>query len=175
MSPEEACLYFITAAENRGAEDNISVQVVRVDEVRKTAFYQRFSALYGAAKEVETANSVSPDIEAGQTVDGRFEINEVIHRSGMSTVFKAADLQTGQTVAIKVPLMNLEADPAFYSRFEREEEIGKRLDHPGILKIIPVEQKSRPYIVMEYVKGQTLDRLMQTVGILPISDTVKIA
>ena len=49
------------------------------------------------------------------------------------------------------------------------------MDHPGILKIIPVEQKSRPYIVMEYVKGQTLDRLMQTVGILPIADTLKIA
>jgi serine/threonine-protein kinase len=71
--------------------------------------------------------------------------------------------------------MNLEADPAFYSRFEREEEIGKALDHPGILKIIPVEQKSRPYIVMEYVKGQTLDRLMQSVGLLPVSDTLKIA
>ena len=69
--------------------------------------------------------------------------------------------------------MNLEADPAFYSRFEREEEIGKALDHPGILKIIPVEQKSRPYIVMEFVKGQTLDRLMQTVGILPIADTLE--
>src|SRR5438132_14283952 len=85
------------------------------------------------------------------------------------------DRQTGETFAVKVPLMNLEADPAFYSRFEREEQIGKVLDHPGILKIIPVEQKSRPYIVMEYVKGQTLDRLMQTVGILPISDTLKIA
>src|SRR2546425_3103850 len=175
MPPEEACPYFITAAENRGAEDNISVQVIRVDDVRKTAFYRRLSVLRGSAQEVETTKSMSPDIEVGQVVDARFEVNEVIHRSGMSTVFKATDLQTGQTVAIKVPLMNLEADPAFYSRFEREEEIGKRLDHPGILKIIPVEQKSRPYIVMEYVKGQTLDRLMRTVGILPISDTLKIA
>src|SRR5262249_459552 len=57
----------------------------------------------------------------------------------------------------------------------REEEIGKLLDHPGILKITPVEQKSRPYIVMEYVKGQTIERLMQTVGLLPIPDTLKIA
>src|SRR5262250_2362382 len=71
--------------------------------------------------------------------------------------------------------MSLEADPAFYSRFEREEEIGKALNHPGILKIIPVEQKSRPFIVMEFVKGQTLDRLMHTVGLLPVSDTLKIA
>src|SRR4029077_2674228 len=116
----------------------------------------------------------SMDIEAGQVLDDRFEITEAIHRSGMSTVFKATDRKTENIVAIKVPLMNLEADPAFYARFEREEEIGKLLDHPGILKIIPVEQKSRPYIVMEFVRGQTLDRLMQTVGILPVAETLKI-
>jgi serine/threonine protein phosphatase PrpC len=174
MCPKDACDYFITTAENRGADDNISVQVVRVDEVRQTAFYRGLSALYGNPKN-ESSVSVSREIEVGQVLDGRFEITDVIHHSGMSTVFKANDLQTGQTVALKVPLMNLEADPAFYSRFEREEEIGKVLNHPGILRIIPVEQKSRPYIVMEYVKGQTLDRLMQTVGLLPISDTLKIA
>jgi serine/threonine protein kinase len=117
---------------------------------------------------------VSIEIEVGQVLDDRFEICEAIHRSSMSTVFKAYDRQSAQTVAVKVPLMNLEADPAFYSRFQREEEIGRVLDHPGILKIIPVEQKSRPYIVMEFVKGQTLDRLMQSIGILPISDTLKI-
>ena len=117
---------------------------------------------------------MSIEIEVGQVLDDRFEICEVIHRSSMSTVFKAYDRQGAQTVAVKVPLMNLEADPAFYSRFQREEEIGKVLDHPGILKIIPVEQKSRPYIVMEFVKGQTLDRLVQSIGILPISDTLKI-
>jgi len=174
MAPKDACEYFITTAENRGAEDNISVQVIRVEEVRHTAFYRGLSSLYANPKP-ENAAAVTTDIDVGQVVDGRFEITEIIHRSGMSTVFKANDPQTGQTVALKVPLMNLEADPAFYSRFEREEQIGKSLDHPGILKIIPVEQKSRPYIVMEYVKGQTLDRLMHTVGILPISDTLKIA
>src|SRR5262249_16513216 len=118
---------------------------------------------------------VTTDIEVGQVLDDRFEITEVIHRSGMSTVFTATDRRNGTTVAVIVPLMNLEADPAFYSRFEREEEIGKVLDHPAILKIIPVEKKSRPYIVMEYVKGQTLDRLMQSVGLLPVSDTLRIA
>src|SRR5262249_6064761 len=123
----------------------------------------------------EDSPAVSSDIEVGQLLDNRFEISEVIHRSAMSTVFKAIDRETGAPVAVKMPLLNLEADPAFYSRFEREEEIGKVLNHPGIWKIIPVEQKSRPYIVMEYVKGQTLDRLMQTVGLLPVSDTLKIA
>jgi serine/threonine protein phosphatase PrpC len=175
MSPADACAYFINTAENRGAEDNISVQVVRVEEVRKTAFYQGLASRYMGTN-AENPEAVSRlDVEVGQVLDNRFEITESVHRSAMSTVFKAIDRQTGQTVAVKVPLMNLEADPAFYSRFEREEEIGKLLDHPGILKIIPVEQKSRPYIVMEFVQGQTLDRLMQTVGILPIPDTLKIA
>jgi serine/threonine-protein kinase len=174
MAPKEACDYLIQTAENRGAEDNISVQVVRVEEVKQTAFYRGLLPLHGNLKS-EGHVAVSSDIEVGDVLDGRFEINDVIHRSAMSTVFKANDNQTGQTVALKVPLLNLEADPAFYSRFEREEEIGKALDHPGILKIIPIEQKSRPYIVMEYVKGQTLDRLMQTVGLLPISDTLKIS
>jgi serine/threonine protein phosphatase PrpC len=174
MDPVNACEYFITTAESRGAEDNISVQVVRVEEVKQTAFYRGLASLY-PDKKAEPSDAATTEIEVGQVLDDRFEIVEPIHRSAMSTVFKALDRKTEHWVALKVPLMNLEADPAFYSRFEREEEIGKALDHPGILKIIPVEQKSRPYIVMEFVKGQTLERLMQTVGILPIADTLKIA
>ncbi|HEY2383726.1 MAG TPA: protein kinase [Terriglobia bacterium] len=174
MEPAAACEYLISTAESRGAEDNISVQVIRVEEVKQTAFYRGLSALYPDTK-TESSTHVTSEVEVGQVLDDRFEIVEPIHRSAMSTVFKALDRKTAEPVAVKVPLMNLEADPAFYSRFEREEEIGKALDHPGILKIIPVEQKSRPYIVMEFVKGQTLERLMQTVGILPIADTLKIA
>jgi serine/threonine protein phosphatase PrpC len=174
MAPKEACDYLIKTAENRGAEDNISVQVIRVEEVKQTAFYRGLLPLHGNPGS-ESHLAVSTDIEIGEILDGRFEITDIIHRSAMSTVFKANDNQTNETVALKVPLLNLEADPAFYARFEREEEIGKVLNHPGILKIIPIEQKSRPYIVMEYVKGQTLDRLLQSVGLLPISDTVKIA
>src|SRR5262249_28997561 len=107
-------------------------------------------------------------------LDDRFEVCEVIHRSSMSTVVKAHDRRSAETVAVKVPVMNLEADPAFYSRFQREDEICKVLHHPAILQIIPVEQKSRPYLVMEFVMGQTLDRVMQSIGILPLPDTLKI-
>jgi serine/threonine-protein kinase len=174
MQPADACNYFIETAENRGAEDNISVQVIRVEDVRQTGFYRGLTALLPENKS-ESAVAATVEVEVGQVLDDRFEVIESIHRSAMSTVFKAVDRKTGEAVALKVPLLNLEADPGFYSRFEREEEIGKKLDHPGILKIIPVEQKSRPYIVMEFVKGQTLDRLMRTVGILPIADTLKIA
>ena len=110
-------------------------------------------------------------------LDNRFEITDLINRSGMASIFKANDRETGMTVAIKVPLMQFESDAASFSRFEREEEIGRMLNHPYILKIFAVEpeKKSRPYIVMEYLQGQTLGALLREVHPLPERDAVKIA
>src|SRR5262249_34288596 len=108
-------------------------------------------------------------------LDERFHITDVISRSGMASIFKARDLQTGRTVAVKVPFMQFESDPGFFSRFEREEAIGKALDHPYILHIVPVQQKSRPYIVMEYLEGQTLRQLLRSVRPLPEADALRIA
>ena len=47
-------------------------------------------------------------------------------------------------MALKIPFMQFESDPAFFTRFQREESIGKKLKHPYILRIMPVEDKSRP-------------------------------
>src|ERR1700681_1317198 len=103
------------------------------------------------------------EVQAGDVLDGRFEIFELIGRGGMGSVFKASDLTTGRPVAVKIPFFVLESNPVFYSRFQRELEIGKRLDHPGILRILAVERPSRPYLAMEYLEGETLwDRLQRT-------------
>jgi len=115
------------------------------------------------------------DLQPGQTLDGRFSITETISKSGMATVFKATDLSTGTEVALKVPFMQFESDPGFYSRFLREEEIGLALDHPFILKFIPVEGRSRPYIVTEYLQGYTLAHLMKSVRPLPEPDALRLA
>jgi serine/threonine-protein kinase len=114
-------------------------------------------------------------MEVGQVLDERFQITDVISRSGMASIFKAHDLQSGQDVAVKVPFMQFESDPAFFSRFEREETIGRTLDHPYILHIIGVEDKSRPYIVMELLKGQTLRQVMRSVERLPVEHALDIA
>jgi serine/threonine protein kinase len=118
---------------------------------------------------------MSYDIRIGDSLDDRFQITELISRSGMSTIYKAIDSDRGGYVALKIPHMELESDAAFFSRFQREEEIGKKLSHPGVLKIIPVEQKSRPYIVMEYLEGRTLDRVLQAWQPFPIADAVETA
>ena len=93
----------------------------------------------------------------------------------MGSLFKANDRVTGKAVALKIPHLQIESDPAGFQRFNREEEIGIRLNHPCILKVFPVEKKSRPYIVMEYLEGQTLSELLNSVRPLPEPDAVKIA
>ena len=115
------------------------------------------------------------DLQPGQTLDDRFLITEAISRSGMATIFKATDLLTGNAVALKVPFMQFESDPGFYSRFVREEKIGLSLQHPYILKFIPVENRSRPYIVTEYVQGHTLAHLLKIASPLPEQDALKLA
>jgi serine/threonine-protein kinase len=118
---------------------------------------------------------MSHEVQVGEVLDGRFRVVDVVSRGGMASIYKAHDLATGKRVAVKVPSLQFESDPGFYSRFQREEEIGKLLDHPYILHVVPLEgQKSRPYIVMEFLEGQTLRTLMREVPKLPEADALKI-
>ena len=113
--------------------------------------------------------------QPGQTLDDRFSITEIISRSGMATIFKATDLLTRQDVALKVPFMHYESDPRFYSCFVREEKIGLLLNHPSILKFVPVESRSRPYIVTEYLHGHTLAHLLKSAHPMPEKDALTLA
>src|SRR5262245_2810296 len=113
--------------------------------------------------------------QPGEMIDERFAILELIGRGGMGTVFKAMDLSTGHAVALKFPFFELESDPAFYSRFQREIEIGSKLDHPGVLMILAVDRPSRPYLAMEYLDGETLWDLLQRAAPLPPRDALCIA
>ena len=168
-SSGEACQELVALAEKRGADDNLSVQIVHVHRVEHLIYYR------GLPIYQEPERPMSNEIEVGQVLDNRFQITGVISRSGMASIFKATDLLTGQVLAVKVPFMQFESDPAFFSRFQREEEIGKKLDHPCILHIVPVADKSRPYIVMEYLEGQTLRQAMRALGRMPMEHALSIA
>jgi serine/threonine protein phosphatase PrpC len=169
--PEEACRRLVALAERRGSDDNISVQVARIEKVERVLHF-RGSRSY---QEVSETPASSDGIRLGEILDGRFRIEEMINQGGMSSIYKAIDLTTDHPVAIKVPMMRFESDPGFFSRFQREEGIGMSLDHPSILHYWPVEEKSRPYIVMEYLEGQTLSRLLHIVKRLPVPDALRIA
>src|SRR6266851_427499 len=100
------------------------------------------------------------EVNVGDKLD-QYELTELIARSGMASIFKAVDrLNGGATVAIKVPYQQFESDVVFYSRFEREDQVGRRLDHPNIIKVLAPKRKSRMYIAMEYVEGVSLRAIM---------------
>jgi serine/threonine protein kinase len=92
------------------------------------------------------------EVNVGDTID-QYELTDLIARSGMASIFKAIDRDNGRTVAIKIPYEQFENDVIFHTRFQREEEVVRRLDHPNIIKDFTPRHKSRIYIAMEYVEG----------------------
>ena len=111
--------------------------------------------------------------EAGDTLD-HYRIEAVVAHSGMAVLYRATDLDSGAAVAIKVPLPEMEADPVLLERFKREQEIGLSVDHPGVVKTFADEQRSRLYMVIEWVDGRLLRTVLNEEKKLPTERAVKI-
>ena len=172
QSPEQTCKSLVRLAERRGADDNLSVQAIQIQGIERLSYYRGLPTY-----QKERPTVMGSEVEIGQVLDGRFRITDVISRSGMASIFKAVDQTNGSVVALKVPFMQFESDPGFYQRFQREQAIGKALQHPYILRMFDDDsfQKSRPYIVMEYLDGQTLGHLMHQIRPMPEADGLRIA
>ncbi|HEY7720540.1 MAG TPA: Stk1 family PASTA domain-containing Ser/Thr kinase [Pedococcus sp.] len=107
---------------------------------------------------------------APQLLGGRYEVGELLGRGGMAEVHLGHDTRLSRPVAIKMLRTDLARDPSFLSRFRREAQSAAGLNHASIVAVYDsgedhvVEsggsQVSIPYIVMEYVEGQTLRELL---------------
>ncbi|HEY4990140.1 MAG TPA: serine/threonine-protein kinase [Opitutaceae bacterium] len=116
------------------------------------------------------------ELAPGHVLDGRYVIREAVGRSGMATIYRADDRRGGGVVAVKVPLMRIESDPVSFGRFQREERIGCALSDTLLLRFIPPDtQRSRPYIVTEYLDGCTLSLVLHRARRLPERDALRIA
>ncbi len=113
-------------------------------------------------------------IHPGDQLD-HYRIDNLVARSGMASIFRGTDLRDGRAVAIKVPHPEMESDPVFFERFHREEEIGARLDHPGVMKVFSDGDRSRIYMVMEWVDGRLLRQILNEQRKLPVERAVRIA
>ncbi|QLY31080.1 Stk1 family PASTA domain-containing Ser/Thr kinase [Nocardia huaxiensis] len=107
-----------------------------------------------------------------KNLSSRYELGEIIGFGGMSEVHKARDLRLGRDVAIKVLRADLARDPTFYLRFKREAQNAAALNHPAIVAVYDtgeaeVDGGPLPYIVMEYVDGDTLRDIVRGKGPLP--------
>jgi serine/threonine-protein kinase len=110
---------------------------------------------------------MSPSLELERL--GPYRIEGVAAQGGMATLFRAVDEQTGREVAIKVPL------PGAERHVRRELEILRRLDHPGVVKVLDSSESGRPCIVMEWAQGRSLRQILSEAGTLAPEEAVRIA
>jgi beta-lactam-binding protein with PASTA domain/tRNA A-37 threonylcarbamoyl transferase component Bud32 len=112
------------------------------------------------------APSLRPSSGSPVVLSGRYEMGEVIGRGGMAEVHRGRDLRLGRTVAIKALRVDLVTDETFQARFRREAQSSASLNHPNIVAVYDTGESdingvSVPYIIMEYVEGQTLRELLR--------------
>src|SRR5579863_7238802 len=113
-------------------------------------------------------------LHPGDKLD-HYQIESLVARSGMASIYKATDVQTGRPVAIKLPHPEMESDPVLFDRFRREEDIGKKMDHPAVMKVLADDDRSREYMVMEWVDGKLLRKILSDSGKLPLERAIKIS
>ncbi|HSS10763.1 MAG TPA: serine/threonine-protein kinase, partial [Acidimicrobiales bacterium] len=109
----------------------------------------------------------------GQQLD-HYQILELLGGGAYAETYKALDTRNGRMVALKIPDPNLFADPTNYNRYRREAEVARRLDHPSVQQAVDAgENRTEPYLVLEYVDGESLRKRMRAPGgLVPIGTVI---
>jgi len=142
----------VAEAFHRGSADNLTVQIVRVDEVPEHGASEMHQQLARLAP--------APLLEARAEIDG-FRIVREIHASARSHIYLAQDVESQALVALKTPSTDMQEDREHLERFLMEEWIARRLNSPHVLKPCPRTRERRLlYVAMEYVEGRTLAQWM---------------
>jgi eukaryotic-like serine/threonine-protein kinase len=117
-------------------------------------------------------------LSSGVLIDGRYRLDDRLATGGMGDVWRATDVSLGRTVAIKILLPALLADPAFGARFRSEARMLAALHHPGVVRVYDYGEATGPsgdpvtYLVMEYVDGEPLSNLLTERERLSPADTM---
>ncbi len=145
---DEAAAAIIAAAQQGQSQDNISCQVLRIEQLPdqdEQEFYRSLTKL-----------PFPPPLEAGMILDG-YRILREMHASKRTQVYLAEDTHGGEKVVMKTPSVNYQDDPAYIDRFLHEEWVGRRIHSPHVLRVRPVaRQRKFLYYVSEHIEGQTL-------------------
>jgi serine/threonine protein kinase len=106
---------------------------------------------------------------------GKYEVLEVVGRGGMGVVYKAVDPEIGRLVGIKMMTSKIISDPGLLKRFYREAQSAGKLQHPNIVTIYDLGvQEATPYLVMEFLEGESLDALIRSGRALSLEEKLNI-
>jgi serine/threonine protein phosphatase PrpC len=149
---DQAAKIIVEEACRQGSGDNLTIQVVRIDELpspEANEIYQQLSAL-----------PFPPILDARMNFDG-YKIIREAHGSNRSHIYLAVDNETNAVVIIKTPSIDLQDDPAYVERFLMEEWVARRLNSAHVLKpCLQTRKRNFIYLVTEFIEGQTLAQWM---------------
>jgi eukaryotic-like serine/threonine-protein kinase len=112
----------------------------------------------------------------GTTLSGRYRLESKLGSGGMSTVYLARDETLERWIAIKVLHREISDQPDQIERFRREARSVAQLSHPNVVSVIDAgEDGGYPYIVFEYVEGETLKQRIERLGRLPLDESAAYA
>lgn len=142
-----------TIALERGSDDNLSVQLLRVDALPNPDARD----LHLLAE----ALPLPPVLESGDVLDG-YRIEREIHATSRSHVFLVVDTDSGDKYVMKTPSIDLAEDPEYLERFLLEEWIARRIHSPHVLSVPPVRRpRSCLYTLSDYIEGRTLTQWLR--------------
>lgn len=142
----------VKEAYNNNSDDNLTAQFIRVDDLPRRNADEVYKEM--------TKLPFPPIMEARAKFDG-YTIVRIMHSSSRSHVYLATDDETGTSVVLKTPSIDLQGDVSYLDRFLMEEWIARRIDSAHVLKPCLVTRKRNfVYIVTEYIDGQTLTQWM---------------
>ena len=133
---------------SKGSEDNVTCGIAVIDSLPAEDMAEAFQRVQ--------AQKIPPVLNPGNKIDG-LEVLSVIHSGTRSHIYKVRSLETDDIYVLKAPSANFADDPVYLNGFIREAWVGRRLNHPGLMKIFPAQEKTPfLYILCEPVRGQTL-------------------
>lgn len=136
----------------QGSTDNLTVQIVRVENLPKQSANELYQSL--------TELPFPPVLEARMLFDG-YTIVRKLHASSRSHIYLAVDNETNAQVVIKTPSIDLRGDPAYLERFLMEDWIARRINNAHVLKpCAQTRKRNFLYVVTEFIDGQTLTQWM---------------
>lgn len=150
---DHAARDIVAHAFERGSPDNLTIQIIRVEDVPDAAAEN----VLAASLEI----SPPPLLIARQEFEG-YRIEREIHANSRSHIYLATDIESGEQVALKIPSIDLREDRDYLNRFVMEGWIAQRLNNAHVLAAAPQSRAHKfIYTTTEYVEGQTLAQWMR--------------
>lgn len=149
---QSAAKYFVDTALENGSDDNLTIQIVRIDNLPN----KELKEINQQLKE----KPLPPMLEPRMDFDG-YKIIRNLYSSSRSHVYLALDEETNISVVIKIPSIDLQDDKAYLERFMQEEWIAKKINNAYVVKsYLQTKKQNYLYNVSEFIEGQTLTQWM---------------